>query len=321
MKVLILHDYISNNPKPDELDNFNEAKSVEAALKNYGFETILFACTNFLEKDILNIKNFNADFVFNLVETYEGLGKNSFIIPNILESMNINYTGSSAKNIWTTTNKILTKEILLKNNIKTPFWSLIDETANEFKKLENKNLVICKSINEDASIGIDKNSVFNLKKVNINTFDRKSYFLEEYIEGREFNVAIYEDENQKPNLLPVSEIVFKNRDKNSINILDYDSKWAIDSVEYENSVRSFEFAKQESALLNDLKDISIKIWKVFKLSGYIRVDFRVDINMIPFVLEINANPCIAEDSGFAAAFKEAGYSYEQMIELLIKPRL
>lgn len=316
LKILILHDYISKKPTLDELDNFEQAKSIDAVLQKLNLKTVLYSCTNYFEKDFSFIRECNPDIVFNLVETYNGTGRNSFMIPMLLEALNIKYTGASSKIIWTTTNKILTKEILLKNNIKTPLWSLIDPKSKNFKNLENNNLVICKSINEDASIGIDKNSVFLLNKDNIKNFDEKSFFIEEYIKGREFNVAIYEDEHLV--ILPVSEIVFKNSNKNSIDILDYDSKWSPNSKSYKNSIRNFNFKKNDNLLLKNLKEISKNIWEIFKLNGYIRIDYRVDMNNNPYVLEINANPCIANDSGFSASFNEAGFSYEQMVEKILK---
>ena len=56
-----------------------------------------------------------------------------------------------------------------------------------------------------------------------------------------------------------------------------------------------DFVREDDALLNELRDISEKCWKHFNLRGYARIDFRVDKQGKPWVLEINANPCINPD--------------------------
>ena len=71
-------------------------------------------------------------------------------------------------------------------------------------------------------------------------------------------------------------------------------------------------------LLRQLEDISRRCWDIFDLHGYARVDFRIDNDSKPWVIEINANPCISPDAGFTAAADRAGLSYNQMIERIIQ---
>jgi len=309
LDVLIVHDDILDSKNQDDLDNLNEAKSVSAALKELGLKHTLYAFS-----DINRVSNFlinnKLKFIFNLVESYKGSGINSYLAPMLFESLDIKYTGVSYKNIWLTTNKILTKEILIKNNILTPDFSLADDFNKTNKLLRKK--IIYKSIYEDASIGINKNSVFVLD-ANCKLFNKKDFFIEEYINGREFNVAIY-NKNGVPAVLPVSEIVFKDKD----NFLDYEAKWSTESISYKNSYRTFDFKKTDKKIIDTLIEISLNIWNLFKFNGYIRVDFRLAENNIPYVLEINANPCIAVDSGFTASFNKLGFSYNEMISFLIK---
>jgi D-alanine-D-alanine ligase len=63
--------------------------------------------------------------------------------------------------------------------------------------------------------------------------------------------------------------------------------------------------------------MAIRCWKHFGLAGYARVDFRVDEAGTPFVLEINTNPCIAPDAGFAAALSRAGISFEDAVQAIL----
>lgn len=59
------------------------------------------------------------------------------------------------------------------------------------------------------------------------------------------------------------------------------------------------------------------MWDLFGLSGYARVDFRVDAAGAPWVLEVNTNPCLAPDAGFAAAAAQAGITYDALVAHLL----
>ena len=125
-------------------------------------------------------------------------------------------------------------------------------------------------------------------------------FIEEYIDGREFNISLIGTSNA-PLILPYAEIKFLNFPPEKSKIVGYDAKWDKNSFEYQNTVRSFEFNKTDQSLLDNLKYLALKCWEVFRIDGYARVDFRVDSKGIPYILEINVNPCISPDSGFFAA--------------------
>jgi D-alanine-D-alanine ligase len=71
----------------------------------------------------------------------------------------------------------------------------------------------------------------------------------------------------------------------------------------------FHSGPEDTILISELKRLAIECWKVFGLRGYARVDFRVDTQGRPWILEINANPCLSPDAGFAAAAAYAGISY------------
>jgi D-alanine-D-alanine ligase len=64
-------------------------------------------------------------------------------------------------------------------------------------------------------------------------------------------------------------------------------------------------------------DTASKCWQVFGLRGYARVDMRTDPEENPFVIEINANPCISPDGGFVAATKEAGLQFNSVLQRII----
>ena len=101
-------------------------------------------------------------------------------------------------------------------------------------------------------------------------------------------------------------------------IVNYDCKWNEDSFEYQNTQRVFEFNEDDGPLLERLAGIAKGCWLAFKLRGYARVDFRVDAKGEPWVLEVNTNPCLSPDAGFAFALERAGIAYADAIDRILK---
>jgi D-alanine-D-alanine ligase len=322
-KVVILHNLITKNSAEDEWDNIIQAKEIETVLKELGFNVLLFPFSFDINAIRDNLKQIEPLFVFNLVESIEGDGRFIYMVPSLLEHLNIDYTGCNSQAIFLTTNKILTKKQLSYSNIDTPVWVSLDEDTGFISGQK----YIIKEISEDASIGIDDNCLIRplnkfeileeLKARKENT--NRNYFAEYYIEGREFNVSILE-ENNKPVILPISEIKFINyTENNKEKILDYRAKWIENSFEYINTQPVYDFEEEEDIdILNKLKNISLKCWKSLGLKGYARVDFRIDKNGTPYVLEINANPCLTPSgSGFINSAKRAGYEFKDIIKIII----
>ena len=77
------------------------------------------------------------------------------------------------------------------------------------------------------------------------------------------------------------------------------------------------FPPATSELLARLQHLAGACWRLFGLRGYARVDFRVDRQGQPWILEINANPCLSPDAGFVAAAGRAGLSYEAMLQRIL----
>jgi len=204
---------------------------------------------------------------------------------------------------------------------------------------------IIKSVWEHASIGLDEQSVITADNSpagrcsisacgDADTYtqifrhlrhtlelrkerDGQDCFAEIYIEGREFNLSLLEGDSG-PEVLPPAEILFEDYPAGKLKIVDYRAKWDEESFEYHHTPRCFDFPDEDWPLLKQLAELARRCWEVFELSGYARVDFRVDQAGRPWVLEINANPCISPDSGFAAAAKQAGLSFDQLIQRIIK---
>ena len=146
---------------------------------------------------------------------------------------------------------------------------------------------------------------------------RGECFAEEFIDGREFNISVIATLDG-PRVLPIAEILFLDYPKDKPKIVNYKAKWEEDSIEYRSTPRSFEFQPDDEELLDELGRLSLGAWELFALSGYARVDFRVDPRGRPYILEINANPCISPDSGYIAAAQQGGFDYDAVIRAILE---
>jgi len=324
MKAVILHDRIPPDANFDHQDVLYQSKAIADLLKELGFDPIEISVSLNLEELLAALTAINPSLVFNLVESVEGQGRLIHLIPSILDYLKLPYTGSKTEPLFLTSNKIMAKKLLIKAGILTsPALSLGELKYN--KKVEVNGLYIIKSVWEHASQGIDENSVITVKNKDhlIKALQSKEDQLggeciaEQYIEGREFNLSLLASP-KGPEVLPPGEIIFEDYPQEKIKIVCYRAKWVEGSFEYLHTPRTFEFSSlQDYALLRRLKKIAKKCWNLFELHGYARVDFRVDKLNNPFVLEVNANPCISPDSGFVAAASQAGIDMKRVIERII----
>jgi D-alanine-D-alanine ligase len=110
---------------------------------------------------------------------------------------------------------------------------------------------------------------------------------------------------------------FEDYPPGKLKMVDYRAKWDEESFESRHTMRCFRFPPSDGPLLQRLTDLAKRCWHLFDLRGYARVDFRVDEGGRPWVLEINANPCLSPDAGFIAAAGEAGLTYRQVVNRIL----
>ena len=100
-------------------------------------------------------------------------------------------------------------------------------------------------------------------------------------------------------------------------IVGHAAKCDQNSFEYHNTERIYNFPASDERLLRRISELAVECWQLFELSGYARVDFRVDSALQPWILEINTNPCTLPDAGFAAALEHAGVEYHDGIQTIL----
>jgi D-alanine-D-alanine ligase len=321
-KILILHSDVAADAGEDELDCLIQARTVGEAITQLGYKQLMLPFGMDLNANIANLRNHQPDIVFNLVETLAGKGNLIYFATALLDFLRLPYTGCRTDAMFITSNKPLTKIILKQNGIATPPWMTADGVESESAP---GGTYLLKPSWEDASVGLDSGAILqtqNPQALRDALKDRQKTlgmdcFAEAYIDGREFNIALLASD-QGVRVLPASEILFVDYPPDKLKVLDYRAKWVENSFEYDNTMRSLEIPPQDADLVARLQDIALACWNLFGLRGYARVDFRVDQQGNPWVLEINANPCLSLDAGFAAALDYAGIKYSEAIDNIIR---
>src|SRR5215831_12868292 len=321
MRILVLHSDVPPDAPPDEQDTLLQAAAIEGALKRRGHEAV---CATFApelaEIDAL-ITREDPDVVFNLVESVWGKDVFAPLAPTMLANLGIPFTGAHAAAMTACNDKVLTKRVLESAKLPTPLWS----EPPHWQGI-GKDRWIVKSVSEDASLGLDDGAVVAGREAVVARAQASAaryggrWFAEQYVEGREFNVALIERQGA-PFVLPIGEMVFEKWDANRPRIVGYAAKWDETAPEYRDTARIFDWRGRQQALGKTLERLSKDCWHLFGLTGYARVDFRVDQAGRPFILEINPNPCLEPNAGVAAACEQAGLSYVQLIDDIVRAAL
>jgi D-alanine-D-alanine ligase len=317
MKIVIIYDATPGSQKDFEikkaLNILKDVRDVQAILKSKGFQTELMGFKFPVIKTVQELLSKKADLVFNLCE---GLGDDSTFeihVASLLEFFRFPFTGSDALSLSLCHNKAIAKAQLNFYGIPTPKHVLI-EPGQKIGKYGLEYPLIVKPVHEDGSFGIDEDSVvFNAlaletKVLSTHLRFRQAALIEEYIDGREFNVSILG--NDLLDFVQMREIKFSKDCQPKI--VSFRSKWKKSSPAYQATLTSAVENLPEHVQKQIIK-YAIQCFKIFKMRDYARIDFRLGKSEVPYVIDLNPNPCISRDSGMVMAASQNGINYEDLI--------
>ncbi len=298
-----------------EFDNLSVPTAIKEAIEKKGFDVeIVEANEDFFEK----IRYGNYDFVFNIAEGLNG-GSRESQVPAILDMLGIPFTGSGVFTQALTLDKRRTKEILQYYGVATPKFQIFT-SWNQKLDPELQFPLFVKPNGEGSSKGIRNDSLVTneeelRKKLRfvMNNYNQPA-LVEEYLEGREFTVAILG--NSPPKVMPIVEVTFDYLPEHVHKFDSYEVKWIWDSPN--NPVDPVICPANVSKELEKMiKATALKTFKVLGCVDLARIDIRLDKNGIPNVLEINALPGLMpdplENSRFPKACFTAGMTYDEII--------
>lgn len=327
-RAVILHTDPGPAPGPDRLDSLVQAKAVAAVL-NRTWRCRLTAYAGGIRTRLFLVR-YRPDLVVNLVEDIGASSRTIADVPALLAGVGVRYTGSDAKAMALTTDKLVAKRLMVQNGIPTPAWiepatGVVKGVGGAGRSGDSITAWLVKPVAEEASVGLDPGCLCGSDTVAAVLADRKArfggaWFAEEFVDGREFNLSVL-DGPAGPEVLPVAEMQFLDFPPERPRILDYAAKWHQDSFEYRHTVRAFRTLSKARPLAARLGELALRCWRVFGLAGYARVDVRLDAAGTPLVLEVNANPCVAPDAGFIAAAAEADLPYSAVVQRIVAAAL
>lgn len=296
-------------------NNFlQELEKVEQSLSKSFTEVKSLAVDRNVQKVINNISAYYPDAIYNFVESVEGISSYEWCMAGLFELLGFEITGCSPITLGNCLNKARAKAILKSRGILTPEYRTLKK-AKRFteKEIKLRYPMIMKLMNEDASIGISEFSVVNnyteLRKQF--SFLTETYqqdvILEEYIIGRELNVAVLGGK-----VLPISEISFTGLPEDFPNIVTYDGKWTEGSVYYNHTIPVCP-ADLPAKIKKEIQQTALASYDALNCRDYARVDIRLSNDNVSYVIEVNPNPDISSDSGFARAAAADGNSYDDLL--------
>lgn len=328
LRIAILYGEPIPGAAMDDLDTLEELEAIARSLSRLGHEVRAIGMTLDLEAARRALAGDRPDLVFNLVEAVEGHDRLLPFGTMLLDALRLPYTGAPGSAQLQTTGKLISKRLMRAAGLPTADWVELDQgpaygpKGGKARFLPGRYIV--KSVWEHASFGMDASSIVEAASAeelqgpiaaSLARLGGEA-FAERFIDGREFNISILEGPGG-PQALPPAEIRFVDFADGQPKVVDWRAKWEEGSFEYVNTPRSFDFAPEDAPLLEELQRIALKSWRVFGLAGWARVDFRVDADGRPLILEINTNPCINPDAGFAAALAQAGIGYDEAIARIV----
>ena len=291
-----------------------QMKEIENNLKTFFTEVKSLPIDKNVYRTIDEITSYNPDAILNFVESVEGIAFYEYCMAGLYELLGYNYTGNIPSTLGNCLNKQRAKEILYSNGIKTPrAITLTPKTKFTEKDIDLNYPLILKLVDEDASIGISENSVVkNFKELKkhfkfLTQTYKKNLIVEEYILGRELNCAVLGGI-----LLPISEIDFTGLPDDLPKIVTYDGKW-IEGSTYYNYTKPVCPADIDDDIKKKVEDTALQAYNILNCRDYARVDVRLANDGTPYVIEINPNPDVSGDSGFARAAAASGKSYSELL--------
>jgi D-alanine-D-alanine ligase len=311
MDITILAYLEPGDDKPDIV-----MEQVAKALESAGHKASILTIRHDVSEIIDGLKRPKPDLIFNLVESFghDILG-GTMGVAGLLDLLELPYTGGGPGEIFLQEDKALAKKLLAFEHIPYPDFATFSPNA-EFETGGNLRMpLFVKPLRMDASIGIDEHSfVRNTQQL----MERVLYIhktfgdaalAEEYIEGREFYVGVFG--NDELTALPPLEMDFSGMKDGSVKIMDKEAKFDEQSDRFMGT--KVIVPDLEPELRARLQKVSLEAYRALRVRDYGRIDLRLAETGEIFVIEVNANCYLEENSEFAIAAKAHGIEYPDLV--------
>ncbi|HEU4686020.1 MAG TPA: ATP-grasp domain-containing protein [Nitrospira sp.] len=325
LRVLVL---MHKDLVPPDQPNGYDLKQVEwktefdvvSTLRKLGHEVLPLGVKSDLGVIRTAIEEWKPHIAFNLLEEFDGVAVYDQNVVSYLELLHVPYTGCNPRGLMLARDKVLSKKIFSFHRIPFPDFIMVPQGRTAKRPSWLPYPLIVKSATEEASLGISQASIVQdddkLKErvAFIHQSVGTAALIERYIEGRELYVGVMG--NGHLHVLPVWELVMDKLPDDARRIATERVKW---SRKYQEKygITSREAKQLAEGKAQEIQHLAKRVYRALGLSGYARIDLRMDESGQLYVLEANPNPQIAEDEDFADSAEKSGYPYKDLLQELL----
>jgi D-alanine-D-alanine ligase len=310
------YDFAKEFKEPD----WDTQLHVYEALKANGHEVRLLGVYDDIYMLIQEVRENKPDIAFNIMEGFRQKTRLEQNAAWLLEMLNVPFTGVSPRGLLICNDKALSKKILSFHKIRVPAFHTYYKNRKVISMKRLRLPVIVKPLCEEASVGISQASVVDSEEAcieRIKFIHEKTgtdAIVEEYIAGRELYVSVIGNKNLE--VLPFREIKFGDIADPESKIATYKAKW---DNEYRSKwgIKNVFADKLPDGIEKKITHICKTAYRALHLNSYARFDIRLTPEGKIYVLEANANPCLAKDDEIALSAEKSGLSYDKLIQKIV----
>jgi D-alanine-D-alanine ligase len=267
------------------------------------------------------IEEFKPDVVFNLLEDFKDVPIYDQNVVAYLELLGVPYTGCNSRGLMLARDKAITKKILSFHRIPVPEFHVFRMGRAVVRPKRLAFPLIVKSLTKEGSAGISKLSVVDSEqklKERVALIHKRQHtdaIAERFIDGRELYVGILG--TRRLQVLPVWEMVFgENRGEEAPRIATERVKWDA-AYQKKHGIDTAPAKGLTDATVTQIQNLCRRVYRTLELSGYARIDLRLDADGKVYVLEANPNPQIADGEDFADSARQAAVPYPALIQRIV----
>ena len=319
MKIVLLHTRDASEPPEDPV-----LTQLEGALSTLGHTSTRLMVDATVEPLVAALRADPPDLVFNMAEAFDGKSALESNVAALMNLLSLRYTGSSPAGLIVAGDKTLTKKVLSFHGLRTPKFATVYRGAVDWAGDITFPLIV-KPPQEDASLGITGKSVVNnvqelLERIGeMQTEFQQPALVEEFVDGREFYVAVLGNANVKA--LPVIELDFSGFPADRPRIASWEAKWGDDGDE-----KGAEFAGTKSVFPSDLSEemvtkmqtVAVEAFHALRLRDYARIDLRVTAEGEVYIIEVNPNCYLERSAEFSMAADKAGIDHTALVARILE---
>ncbi len=266
------------------------------------------------------VEDWKPHIAFNLLEEFDGVAVYDQNVVSYLELLHMPYTGCNPRGLMLARDKVLSKKLFSFHRIPFPDFMVVPQGRTVKRPAWLSFPLIIKSVTEEASHGISQASIVQdddklKERVEfIHTHVGTGALVEKYIEGREFYVGVMG--NGHVHVLPVWELMMDRLPEDARRIATERVKWNR-TYQAKYGIRSEEARNLPEGKAEKIQHLAKRVYRALGLSGYARIDVRMDAAGGVYVLEANPNPQIAHDEDFSDSAEKDGYPYTDLLQELL----